>query len=129
MKVARHERLIAKGVVRLDLDHYPEVLVRKPRAFPGSTFLEQARSAGRFTPVHDAWWDQARKIHGERDGTRALIEVLLPGRHLPHEHVVAGRAAALRAGAMTADAVALEVRKAARSSRLWTDRLRMTPKG
>ncbi|WP_169317437.1 IS21 family transposase [Actinacidiphila oryziradicis] len=115
VEVARHERLIAKGAVRLDLDHYLEVLVRKPGAFPGSTALEQARSAGRFTPVHDAWWDQARKIHGERDGTRALIEVLLLGRHLPHEHVVAGLAAALRAGAMTADAVALEARKAAQT--------------
>ncbi|MDX3771772.1 MULTISPECIES: IS21 family transposase [unclassified Streptomyces] len=115
VEVARHERLIAKGAVRLDLDHYLEVLVRKPGAFPGSTALEQARSAGRFTPVHDAWWDQARKMHGERDGTRALIEVLLLGRHLPHEHVVAGLAAALRAGAMTADAVALEARKAAQA--------------
>jgi hypothetical protein len=30
------------------------------------------------------------KIHGERDSTRALIEVLLLGRHMTHEHVVAG---------------------------------------
>ncbi|WP_234307366.1 MULTISPECIES: hypothetical protein [unclassified Streptomyces] len=52
------------------------------------------------------------KIHGERDGTRALIEVLLLGRHMTHEHVIAGLAAALRAEAMTADAVALEARKA-----------------
>ncbi|MEV5205028.1 hypothetical protein [Streptomyces sp. NPDC053720] len=94
------------------MDDYLEFLVRMPGAFPGSTALGQARSAGRFTPVHDAWWDQARKIHGERDGTRSLIEVLLPGRHLPHEHVVAGPATALRAGAMTADAAALEARKA-----------------
>lgn len=115
VEVARHERLIAKGAVRLELDHYLEVLVRKPGAFPGSTALEQARSAGKFTPVHDAWWTQAMKIHGERDGTRALIEVLLLGRHMTHEHVVAGLAAALRAGAMTADAVALEARKAAQA--------------
>jgi transposase len=115
VEVARHERLIAKGAVRLELDHYLEALVRKPGAFPGSTALEQARSAGKFTPVHDAWWDQAKKIHGERDGTRALIEVLLLRRHLSHEHVVAGMAAALRAGAMTADAVALEARKAAQA--------------
>ena len=32
---------------------------------------------------------------------------------MPHEHLVAGLAAALRAGALTADAVALEARKAA----------------
>jgi hypothetical protein len=41
-----------------------------------------------------------------------LIEVLLLHRRR-HDHVVAGLAAALRAGALTADAVALEARKAA----------------
>ncbi|MFJ4126569.1 IS21 family transposase [[Kitasatospora] papulosa] len=112
-EVARHERLIAKGGTRLELDHYLEALVRKPGALPGATALDQARSAGRFTPVHDAWWDAAVKAHGQRDGTRALIEVLLLGRHLPHEHLVTGLAAALKTGALTADAVALEARKAA----------------
>ncbi|MDX3845584.1 IS21 family transposase [Streptomyces europaeiscabiei] len=112
-EVARHERLIAKGQARLELDHYLEALVRKPGAFPGATALEQARSAGKFTPVHDAWWAAACKAHGDRDGTRALIEVLLLGRHLHHEYLVTGLAAALRAGALTADAVALEARKAA----------------
>ena len=107
------KRLIAKGGVRLELDHYLEALVRKPGAFPGATALDQARAAGKFTPVHDAWWTQACKVHGDRDGTRALIEVLLLGRDLAHEHLVAGRAAALRAGALTAVAVALETRKAA----------------
>ncbi|WP_405786783.1 hypothetical protein OG753_01610 [Streptomyces sp. NBC_00029] len=53
------------------------------------------------------------RAHGERDGTRALIEVLLLGHHLPHEHLVSGLAAALKTGALTADAVALEARKAA----------------
>ena len=56
VEVARHERLIAKGSCRLELDHYLEALIRKPGAFPGATALEQARSAGKFTPVHDAWW-------------------------------------------------------------------------
>ncbi|GAA3503464.1 hypothetical protein GCM10019016_105740 [Streptomyces prasinosporus] len=112
VEVARHERLIAKADCRLELDHYLEALIRKPGTFSGATALEQARSAGKFTPVHDAWWAQAHKVHGERDGTRALIEVLLLGRHTPHEHLVAGLATALRAGALTADAVALEARKA-----------------
>ncbi|MFE7778437.1 hypothetical protein ACFU5O_32045 [Streptomyces sp. NPDC057445] len=115
VEVARHERLIAKASCRLELDHYLEALIRKPGAFPGATALEQARSAGKFTPVHDAWWAQARKVHGERDGTRALIEVLLLARHIPHEHLVAGLATALRAGALTSDAVALEARKAAQA--------------
>ncbi|MGW3730611.1 IS21 family transposase [Streptomyces sp. NPDC000851] len=113
VEVARHERLVAKGAVRLELDHYLEALVRKPGALPGATALEQARAAGKFTPVHDAWWEAVRKAHGDAEGTRALIEVLLLHRHMTHDHVVAGIAAALKAGALTADVVALEARKAA----------------
>jgi len=112
-EVARHERLLAKASRRLVLDHYLEILVRKPGALPGATALEQARSSGKFTPVHDAWWAAACKAHGDRDGTRALIEVLLLSRHLNHDHLVAGLATALRVGAFTADAVTLEARKAA----------------
>ena len=110
-EIARHERLMTKGSTRVDLDHYLEVLLRKPGALPGAKALEQARASGRFTPVHDAWWAAACKAHGDADGTRALIEVLMLHRHLPHDHVVAGLATALRAGALTADAVALEARK------------------
>jgi transposase len=112
-EVARHERLIARGATRLELDHYLEALIRKPGALPGATALDQARAAGRLTPIHDAWWQAAVKAHGEREGTRALIEVLLLSRHLPHEHLITGLAAALKSGALTADAVALEARKAA----------------
>lgn len=110
--VAHHKRLSGRGESRLLLDHYLEALLRKPGAFPGATALEQTKVAGKFTPVHEAWWTAARDAHGEAAGTRALIEVLL-GRHVEHEHVVAGLAAAHRAGAVTADAVALEARKVA----------------
>jgi hypothetical protein len=110
-EIARHERLMTKGSTRIDLDHYLEVLLRKPGALPGAKGLEQTRASGRFTPVHDAWWAAACKARGDADGTRALIEVLKLHRHLPHDHVVAGLATALRAGALTADAVALEARK------------------
>jgi hypothetical protein len=113
--VTRHERLGGRNDSRLVLDHYLEALLRKPGAFPGSTALEQARSAGRFTPVHDKWWAAAKAAHGDAAGTRALIEVLLLGRHMDHEQVVAGLAAAYQAGALTADAVALEARKLAES--------------
>src|SRR5580658_127716 len=112
-EVARHERLAGRGGSRLELDHYLEGLLRKPGALPGATVLDQARAAGRFTPVHDAWWAAARTAHGDAAGTRALVEVLLLHRRMAHEHVVAGIAAALRAGAMTADVVAMEARKAA----------------
>lgn len=47
VELTRHERLIAKGSCRLELDHYLEALVRRPGAFPGATALDQARSAGK----------------------------------------------------------------------------------
>jgi hypothetical protein len=65
----RHERLIAKSGTLLELDHYLEALIRKPGALPGATALEQARAAGKFTPIHDAWWTAARKAHGDAVGT------------------------------------------------------------
>ncbi|WUH98739.1 hypothetical protein OHR68_35350 [Spirillospora sp. NBC_00431] len=68
--VARHERLIAKNGCRPELDHYLEVLLRKPGALPGATALEQAQAAGKFTPVHGAWWAAVRKAHGDAKGTR-----------------------------------------------------------
>ncbi|MFE9122856.1 hypothetical protein [Streptomyces sp. NPDC007172] len=99
--VTRHERVGGRNGSCLVLDHYLEALMRKPGAFPGSTALEPARSAGRFTPVHDKWWTAAKGAHGDEAGTRALIEVLLLAWHMDHEQAVAGRASAYRAGALT----------------------------
>ena len=53
--VARHQRAAGKGVKVLDLDHYLEILLRKPGALPGATALAQARAAGVFTTTHDAF--------------------------------------------------------------------------
>ncbi len=109
--VATHPRLAAKGVTRVELDHYLEVLRHKPGALPGSTALAQARAAGAFTPAHDAFWAAARKVNGDADGTRQLIDVLLLHRVLPAEDVIAGITAALTVGAVTADVVAVEARR------------------
>ena len=48
--IATHERLIVQGSQSLALDHYLEVLQRKPGALPGATTLLQARASGVFTP-------------------------------------------------------------------------------
>jgi hypothetical protein len=111
--VARHQRAIGKGVKVLDLDHYLEILLRKPGALPGATALAQARTSGAFTATHDAFWAAARTAVGDTAGTRALIEVLLLHRHLEHTDVLAGINAALSVGSISADVVAVEARKAA----------------
>ena len=111
--VARHQRAIGKGAKVLDLDHYLEILRRKPGALPGATALAQARASGAFTAEHEALWTAARKAHGDAGGTRALVEVLLLHRHLAPAAVLAGITAALSVGSTNPDVVALEARKAA----------------
>jgi hypothetical protein len=111
--VARHERSTVKGSTTLVLDHYLEILVRKPGALPGATALAQARESGVFTSAHDAFWAAACRAHGDAGGTRELVEVLLLHRHLAHADVVAGLLAATSAGAVRADVVAVEARRIA----------------
>lgn len=67
--VATHERLHGKGQSQLLLDHYLEILLRKP----GRCRIDRAGPSPRrreFTPMHDAWWAAARKAHGDAAGTR-----------------------------------------------------------
>ncbi len=109
--VAVHPRLAAAGAEHLVLDHYLEILSRKPGALPGAAALVQARAAGAFTPAHQQFWDRARARHGDADGTRALIGVLLLHRRLPAAQVTAGITAALAAGSCSPDVVAIEARK------------------
>jgi hypothetical protein len=111
--VARHQRAIGKGAKVLDLDHYLEILYRKPGALPGATALAQARAVKKFTAEHDALWAAARKAHGDAVGTRVLVEALLLHRHLDRVDVLAGITAALSVGSTSPDVVALEARKAA----------------
>ena len=114
--VARHPRGIAKGSEVLTLDHYLEVLAAKPGAMRNATALARARAAGAFSDTHDRFWEAARRRLGERDGTKALIEVLLAHRIMPAEAVIAGMTAALEVGSVDPAVVAIEARKAAEGS-------------
>jgi transposase len=126
--VARHQRAIGKGVKVLELDHYLEILLRKPGALPGATALVQARATGAFTASHDAFWAAARKGLGDSAGTRALVEVLLLHRHLEHTDVLAGISAALSVGSVSADVVAVEARKAVRQRGVHTPPIEVSPR-
>lgn len=112
-EVARHERSTVKGSTTVVLDHYLEILVRKPGALPGAVALDQARRSGAFAPEHEAFWAAARAALGDGAGTRQLVAVLLLHRHLPREVVLAGLRAATAVGATNADVVAVEARRIA----------------
>ena len=109
--VARHTRSLHKGSEDLVLDHYLEVLVHRPGALAGATALVSARATGVFTDGHQRFWDTARRKAGDRDGTKALIGVLLLHRTLPTEAVLAGIDAAVAAGRCDPDLVAVEARR------------------
>ena len=111
--IARHERSVTKGGESLVLDHYLEVLVRKPGALPGATALAQAREQGAFTPTHEAFWTACRRKHGDAAGTRALVEVLLAHRHLPAHALIQAMRQAVDAGVTQAAVVLVEARRIA----------------
>lgn len=113
---ARHQRIVAKSGQSVQLDHYLEVLETKPGALPGSTALAQARDSGAFTSAHEAFWAASRRVNGDADGTRELIDVLLLHRSMDAGDVQAGITAALGVGAVSADVVAVEARRLATMS-------------
>ena len=109
--VAEHTRSLHKNTQTLVLDHYLEVLARRPGALPAATALAGARAAGLFTADHDAFWAAARRQHGDAAGTRVLIEILLLHRRLPTEAVLSAMATAVRLGRLEADLVAIDARR------------------
>ena len=111
--VATHTRLLHKYTEDLQLDHYLEVLTRKPGALAGATALAHARASGTFTRTHQQFWDGARKGLGDAAGTRALVGVLLLHRTLPAAHVIAAMGVALELGTFDADVVAVHARQVA----------------
>jgi transposase len=110
--VAEHARSLHKYSQDLVLDHYLEVLVRKPGALPGATALAAARACGAFSADHQRFWDAARRRLGDGPGTRALIGVLLLHRTLSVEAVRAGLVAAAGLDSVDPDLVAVEARRA-----------------
>ena len=110
--VATHARG-RKGDEVLVLDHYLEVLARKPGAMLSATPLARARASGVFTSTHERFWAQARRRLGDAEGTRTMVEVLLAHRSLPVDAVVSGMNRALATGSVDAQVVLIEARRAA----------------
>jgi len=74
--VARHERCYRRQQQILNLEHYLDVLHRKPGAFAGSKPLEQRRQAGLWPASFDRIWQALMERHGKQSGTRQMIELL-----------------------------------------------------
>ena len=60
----------------LELEHYLDVLERKPGALAGSTPLAQCRARGLWPASYDTLWAHLMRRHGKQAGTRQMIGVL-----------------------------------------------------
>jgi hypothetical protein len=74
--VARHERCYSRQQQVLDLEHYLDILSRKPGALAGSRPLEQQRRAGLWPKSFDEIWQALITRHGKQNGTKQMIDLL-----------------------------------------------------
>ncbi len=105
--VARHERSFARFQKVLDLEHYLEVLMKKPGALAGSTPLEQWRAQGRWPGSYDRFWEILKERQGKQEGTRAMIEIIMLGRKHGYPELKQAVDQALELGCFDVSAVGL----------------------
>ena len=98
-------RLTGRYEERLDLDHYLELLQIKPGALRSSLPLRQARDAGRWPGEYDRLWEALKQRHGESEGTRQLVDVLLLHRGADAQDVRLAAGLAYEYGCFNAGAV------------------------
>jgi transposase len=82
--IAVHERCYERHQQVLDLEHYLDVLERKPGALVGSKPLASWRQRGLWPQSYDRLLDELIRRHGKQSGTRQMIQVLSLIK--PHGH-------------------------------------------
>jgi transposase len=85
--VARHERCYGRRQQILDLEHYLDVLEKKPGALAGSTPLAQWRTAGRWPENFDVFWQALNQRYGRQEGTRRMIRLLQAGKRQGYDRL------------------------------------------
>jgi transposase len=103
--VARHQRCYGRGHQILNLEHYLDVLEKKPGAMAGSTPLEQWKQAGRWPDCLDRIWKQLEQRHGRGGGTREMISLVRTGLSEGWDRLIAAVEEALRLGVSDAAAI------------------------
>lgn len=110
--VALHERSFLKRQEVYSLEHYLDVLERKPGAFSGCKPLHQWRIEGRWTTEFDRLWEQLQARHGASGGTRLMIELLREGKRVGYERLRQAIIRALELGTAEAEAVTYLLKQA-----------------
>jgi transposase len=106
-EVARHPRLRGSQQRSARLDHYLELLARKPGALEHSLALRQEREQGRWPECFDALWRAIAGKVGASEAAHQMVDVLLLCREHGLEPVELAVRGALAAGAHDGRAVAV----------------------
>ena len=110
-EVARHDRLVGRFGTSAQLDHYLELLARKPAALIGSVALARNATAARGRTALDELWARIAERYGASEAARQMVDVLMLAReHGPARTELAVRGA-LAAGAHDGRAVAVLARR------------------
>lgn len=115
-EVARHERLHGRFGTRARLDHYLELLWRKPGALQRSLALSQERDRGAWPGCFDEFWAALAGRYGASDAARQMVDVLMLCREHGPARVELAVRGALAAGAIDGGAVAVLARRSAAPS-------------
>ena len=75
--IARHERLSGRGDTSAQLDHYLDLLTRKPGALARSLALRQQRERGQWPRCFDSLWEQIAERVGASEAARQMVEVAM----------------------------------------------------
>jgi transposase len=113
-EVARHDRLTGRFGVSAQLDHYLELLARKPGALAGSLALHQHRQQGHWPGCFDELWARITERYGPSEAARQMVDVLLLCREHGPARVELAVRGALTAGAHDGRAVGLLARRSDR---------------
>jgi transposase len=113
-EVAVHERLHGKNQISAQLDHYLDLLQRKPGALARSLALRQQRDRGDWPGCFDQLWTAIQERCGRQEAARQMVNVLLLCREHPAGQVEQAVLGALTAGSYDGRAVALLLTRSAR---------------
>jgi hypothetical protein len=110
-EVARHERLHGKYGTRAVLDHYLELLARKPGGLARSLPLAQERDRGTWPGRFDELWIALRARWDQCEADRQMVDVLMLCREHGPARVELAVRGVLAAGAIDGRAVAVLARR------------------
>jgi transposase len=113
-EVARHERLHGHFGTSARLDHYLELLARKPGALERSLPLHQERERDAWPGCFDELWRALAQRYGRSDAARQMVDVLMLCREHGPERIALAVRGALVAGAHDGRAIAVLARRAER---------------